>query len=237
MRSLLALFLLILAILLLLPLRAEAQVIDVLTPTLTPRPTVTPTPLTQPLITSPSGGDAVQGQATISGASGVPGFFSYELSFAYSGDPTNTWFLIEESFTPVVDGPLAIWDTFAITDGTYDLRLLVTLIDSSEVETIVRGIRVRNYSPIETSTPTPSQTPTNTPTTDLTLAFVPSETPTATQTPTQTPIPSTVTPLPHNPIEIIPQQIGDSLLRGAAGTLAAFLLLGMYVSLRRRRRL
>lgn len=209
--------------------------IDTPTPTPTATDTATPTPPAQPQITAPAGGEAVQGQVTITGASGVPGFFFAELSFAYAGDPTGTWFLIAETFTPVQSGPLATWDTFAITDGTYDLRLVITLVDGSEMETMIRGVRVRNYSQIEISTPTPSLTPTVTPTVDRTQAFVPSETPPATLTPTASPPPPTVTPLPHNPAEITPQQITDTLLRGAAGTMAAFLLLGMYVSLRRRR--
>ncbi|HLF89570.1 MAG TPA: hypothetical protein VI451_11525, partial [Anaerolineales bacterium] len=210
--------------------------IDTPTPTSTATHTATPTPPPQPQITSPSGGDAVQGQVSISGASGVPGFFYYELTFAYTGDTTGTWFLIEESFNPIQSGALATWDTFAITDGTYDLRLLVTLIDASQMETVVRGVRVRNYTLIETSTPTPSLTPTSAPTTDQTRTFTPPDTLTITPTPTGTPPAPTVTSLPRNPAEIVPQQISDSLLRGAAGTLAAFLLLGMYSSLRRRRR-
>lgn len=212
-----------------------AQEIDTPTPTSTATSTATPTPPAQPQITAPAGGEAVQGQVTISGASGVPGFFYAELSFAYAGDSTGTWFLIEETFTPLQSGSLATWDTFAITDGTYDLRLLITLVDGSEMETFVRGIRVRNYSQIEAATPTASLTPTATPTVDRTQAFVPSETPTVTPTPSASALPPTLTPLPRNPAEVTPQQIGDTLLRGLAGTLAAFLLLGMYASLRRRR--
>jgi hypothetical protein len=230
--------LLLLTILLLIPrpYPVTAQEIDTPTPTPTATSTATPTPPAQPQINTPVGGDAVQGQVSISGSSGIPGFFYYELFFAYTGDTTGTWFLIEESFNPVQEGLLAAWDTFAITDGIYDLRLLITLVDGSQMQTIVRGVRVRNYSQIETNTPTPSLTPTNAPTIDQTLAFAPSETPTPTPIPTGTPLPSTVTPLPRNPAEIIPQQIGDSLLRGVAGTLAAFLLLGLYASLRRRRK-
>lgn len=237
MRPLILFSLALLVFLLMVPLRpVAAQEIDTPTPTSTATATATPTPPAQPQITFPAGGDAVQGQVTLSGASGIPGFFYAELSFTYAGDTTGTWFLIEESFTPIQNSALATWDTFAITDGTYDLRLLITLVDGSQMETIVRGVRVRNYSQIETSTPTPSLTPTNAPTLDQTLAFTPSALPTITLTPTGTPLPPTVTPLPRNPAEIVPQQIGDSLLRGAAGTLAAFLLLGMYTSLRRRRR-
>lgn len=234
-------FFLLLLILLLVtaqPGPAHAQdEIDTPIPTLTATNTATPTPPIRPQITAPSGGEAIQGQVIISGESGIAGFFYAQLSFAYAGDATGTWFLIEETFTPVQDGPLATWDTFAITDGTYDLRLRIVLVDGSEMETVVRGVRVRNYSLIETNTPTPSLTPTASPTMDRTQAFVPSETPTATLTPTASPLPPTATPLPRNPAEITPQQIGDTLLRGAAGTLAAFLLLGMYTSLRRRRNL
>jgi len=215
---------------------AIAQEVDTPTPTPTQLPSSTPTPPARPQITTPSGGEAVQGQVAISGASGIPGFFYYELSFAYTGVTTGTWFLIEESFNPVQNGPLATWDTFAITDGTYDLRLLVTLVDASQMETIVRGVRVRNYTLVETSTPAPSLTPTNAPTTDQTQAFTSPDAPTITPSPTGTPHTPTVTPLPRNPAEISPQQINDSLLRGAAGALAVFLLLGMYTSLRRRRR-
>ncbi|NUM45185.1 MAG: hypothetical protein HUU38_10805, partial [Anaerolineales bacterium] len=86
--------------------------IDTPTPTPTATDTATPTPPAQPQITAPAGGEAVQGQVTITGASGVPDFFFAELSFAYAGDPTGTWFLIAETFTPVQSGPLATWDTF-----------------------------------------------------------------------------------------------------------------------------
>lgn len=228
MRFLLPLFLLFLAGLLLCPPRAAAQEID------TPTPTVALP--ARPKIDAPVGGEALQGQVPISGSSGVPGFFSAELSFAYTGDATGTWFLIQETFDPVQDGLLAVWDTFAITDGVYDLRLLVTLADGSQVETFVRGVRVRNYTPIETSTPTPSPTFTPAPTVDPALAFTSTDIPPATLTPTATPPPPTATPLPRNPAEVTARDIGDSLLRGAAGTLAVYLLLGIYTSLRRRGR-
>lgn len=211
------------------------QEVDTPTPTITPLPTATATPPAHPQLTAPLAGEALLGQVPITGMSGLPNFYEAELFFAYTGDPTGTWFLLDENFNPVQDGLLATWDTFAISDGTYDLRLRITLQDGRTEETVVRGVRVRNYSSIETSTATPTPTPTVSPTVDLTQAFTPSATPTETAPPGATPLPPTLTPLPRNPAEITSQQIGDTLLRGAAGTLAAFLLLGIYLSLRRRR--
>jgi hypothetical protein len=183
---------------------------------------------------TPVGGAPLQGVVPITGSANPAGFFSYEVSFGYAGDTSGTWFIIAESFNPVQQDTLAEWDTFAITDGDYTLRLLVTLVDASQQEVRVENVRVRNYTPIETSTPTPTLTPSLTPTIDRTAAFTPSATPTITPTPSETPTPTvvpTATPLPPNPAEMRASDIANSLVRGAAGVLAAFILLGMYVSI------
>ncbi|MFQ5617120.1 MAG: hypothetical protein ACE5GO_11770 [Anaerolineales bacterium] len=184
-------------------------------------------------IDSHRGGEAIQGQVIITGSTAIDGFFSAELSFTYTGDPTRTWFLIAENFTPVVDGPLAEWDTFNLTDGNYDLRLLVTLLDGSQHTFVVEGIRVRNYSPIETSTPTNTPTITPTPIPRETPASTATNTPTITPTPTETPIPPTPTPLPTNPARLPIGNIANGLARGAAGAMVIFLLLGTYTSFHR----
>ena len=54
---------------------------------------------------------------------------------------------------PVENKRLADWDTTAIADGTYQLRLRVMLNDGNTLETIVPDLRVRNYTAVETSTP------------------------------------------------------------------------------------
>ncbi len=106
------------------------------------------------------------------------GFSSAELLFSYADNPTGTWFLIQSISELPVDGPLAQWDTTTISDGSYTLRLVIRLADGSEIEQSVAGLRVRNYTPIETETPTPS-TPT--------IAPVIVGTSTPTPTPTQLP--------------------------------------------------
>ncbi len=48
----------------------------------------------QVMVDTPKPGEAVQGQVIIAGNVDLEGFQSYEVSFAYQKDETNTWFLI-----------------------------------------------------------------------------------------------------------------------------------------------
>lgn len=171
------------------------------------------------VILSPLAGEAVQGRTPILGTVLDDQLDAWELYFGYAHDETGTWFLIDRDESPVEAARLSEWDTSQITDGLYNLRLVVFLDDGSQFEVIVPDIRVRNYTPIETSTPT--------------------ITPTMLISPTPTPIPPTATtiptptPLPPNPAEITPQEFNNSLLRGALVSLGLFLLMGLYTSLRK----
>jgi len=194
---------------------------------LTPSPsgeTGTPPPNESPTvsISMPFAGQALQGVIAITGNSAIPGFASAELSFAYANDPTGTWFLIAESQIAVENSPLMQWDTTTITDGEYQLRLVVRLANGQQQIASVTGLRVRNYTPVETETPTPSATllPGNTPE------------PTVTPAPTLTPIPPTATAVPPNPAVIGPQDLISNLGRGALGVVALFSLMGIYRSIR-----
>lgn len=125
-------------------------------------------------ITQPASGGVVTGLATLIGTASLPTFDHYELAFAYANNPTDTWFAIGEAYhTAVNDGRLAVWDTTGITDGSYDLRLRVWPTSGDPLTTIVRGVRVRNYSAIETGTPAPTPltppTPTSAPSTPTSL--------------------------------------------------------------------
>lgn len=168
----------------------------------------------------PLAGEAVQGNFSIHGTTGIEGMEAWSLSFAYASDKTGTWFLIAEGTSAIVDDIIAQWDTNTITDGIYNLRLLIDLDDGNELDLIVPDIRVRNYSPIETSTPT--LTPTKDPVQN-----------TATPTLSPTPYPPTPTPLPTNPVEISPADITNNLIYGAMVAVVLFLLIGLYLSLRR----
>jgi len=188
-----------------------------------PRATVTPVFTARPQVTisDPLPGQALQGKYPILGTSAVEEFRSAELSFSYTNDPTDTWFLIFTSAEPVTAGLLAEWDTTQISDGDYDLRLVVTLLDGAQISTVVPGVRVRNYTPIETSTPTPL-TPTSAAETTEVIAG----------TPTNTPQPPTPTPFPTNPAQVSNQGLAASFAQGALFTVGAFALGGLYIAIR-----
>jgi hypothetical protein len=192
----------------------------------TPAPPAEPTGTTgKPAIQFPLPGQALQGTVSISGTTAIADFQSAEIDFAYADNPLNTWFLIAQSQAPVDNGELAQWDTTTISDGVYSLRLTVTQIDGSQQSVTINGLRVRNYTPIETNTPIPI-TPTNTP--------VPGDTavPTITPTPTATPIPPTATSLPPNPAQLSTTDILGSAGKGALAILGLFVLIGFYRSIR-----
>ncbi len=178
---------------------------------------------TGPIITAPLPGAALQGLVSVTGTTALDGFSSAEVSYGYEGDQTGTWFLLQQSRAPVTDGVLATWDTTTISDGNYRLRLQVILGDGRVQEVILRGLRVRNYSIIETSTPTGV----------VATALIPPSQPTSTRTPAPTPARPTPTLMPANPVEVTRADLVFQLLRGINLTLIIFAALGLYVLLRR----
>ena len=187
-----------------------------------------PTPAT-PAITWPTGGEALQGVVAVEGQTAVDGFQFAEVSFAYRSDPTNTWFLIQQSGAPVENGLLANWDTSTITDGDYRLRLQVFFKDGQVREVLVDGLRVRNYSPVETSTPVPAGESAVTPQATLIAPPLPSRTPLADfQVAART-----ITPLPTNPAVLSTERLQRSAVQGITGVFLALLAGGSYAGLRR----
>ena len=186
--------------------------------TLTPQATGT-LPIS---IHNPLPGQAIQGKIFITGISAMTSFQSAEITFGYANDPTETWFFIASSSEPVKDGTLAEWDTTTLSDGEYDLRLMVNLVDGSQLFVIVPGLRIRNYTPIETVTPT-----------QVTPTPAKEEVEVATQTPTSTPVLPTPTAFPENPLQISSRDLATSLGKGALFTLGLFALAGLYSAVRK----
>ena len=177
-------------------------------------------------ISSPEADQIVQGLVIVSGTVTVLGFSSYELSFAYKDDPTETWFTLQNSSLPVFEGELGAWDTTTLTDGDYSLRLRVFLLDGSAQETIVTDLRVRNYTAVPTSTFTPTATPFAeivAPTAQL-IAPLPA---------TATPSHPTPTPFPPNPAGLTVSSISEALGRGAILSLLLILVVSLILRLRR----
>ncbi len=172
--------------------------------------------ISTPRIENPKTGQVLQGVVVITGSTDLKGFQSAEISFRYSstGQARTDWFLIHNGYEPVVNDTLAVWDTTTIADGMYDLRVLVTTDDGRQIEEVVSGLRVRNYTPIETSTPgTVVQTATMQP-----------------DAPTSTSKPLVVTPtaLADNPLVIREGDAHRIFLSGIAIGTGAILLLGLY---------
>jgi hypothetical protein len=168
-------------------------------------------------IKSPVSGEVLQGVVSIQGNSDVINFQSYEIDFSYVDNPTDTWFFISEGKTPVRDGLLGLWDTTTITDGNYILRLRVWLKNGTQVVSTVQGLRIRNYSIIETSTP------------DISAVMKINLTPEK----TDTPVLPTPTPLPRNPIEVSNAMIGRSVIVGFIIAAVFFISTGLYSMVRR----
>jgi hypothetical protein len=179
-------------------------------------------------ISSPLPSEVIQGAVVIRGNTHMDGFLAYEVDFAYSADTTQTWFLIQESTLSIQDGILAVWDTTTITDGEYNLRLMITQTGGESVEVQVSNLRVHNYTPKETDTPMPTQS-------QATLAVnIPNNTEALlfTATPKVTSLPATPVPLSTNPAEISPAQVMMMFGMGAGIITIIFAILGVYIGIR-----
>ena len=177
-------------------------------------------------ILSPEAGQVLKGNFSISGTVTLLGFSSYELSFAYEDDQTQTWFVIASSKTPVYDGELGTWDTTTLTDGDYTLRLQATLLDGSSMQTTISGLRVRNYTAVPTETLVPTSTPVSpflAPTAQLIAPVVI----------TLTPSLPTPTDFPPNPAGLDTPEMTSALGRGALWVLLIFLGVALILRLRR----
>ena len=172
----------------------------------------------QVTITSPQSGDAVQGIVPVIVTSTVDGFIAYQLAFSLSESQTETWFLITESKVAVKGDILGEWDTSNLTDGNYQLRLVVQRESENSILIFAERIRVRNYTPVETNTPGPS----------------PTALPGQTSVPTETTMAATPTSLPPNSAELTSSQIGTSFFTGIGAVLLLFLFVGLYSSLKQR---
>ncbi|MCD6290912.1 MAG: hypothetical protein J7M34_10455 [Anaerolineae bacterium] len=117
------------------------------------------------VITSPQPFSVVRGKVTIEGTAVHPNFLRYELYYSPEPARDDTWVFIGEAhFNQVANGFLGTWETRALPDGLYSLRLRVVRQDYNYDEYIVRGLQVANHQPTDTPTPAATPTPTMTPT-------------------------------------------------------------------------
>lgn len=183
-------------------------------------PTVAP----DVILNRPREGEALQGVASIEGRVQGEGVRGVRVSFTHAEGTPGNWFYISDMELDTEGGSQedfqVEWDTTKITDGNYHIRVSVDYRDGRQVSTTVSGVRIRNYSPIETATPQPAGT--LNPTAQLT------ETPERTAAPTPSPLPS-------NPATLQVEELQGALLKGLGVVMGCFLLLGLYHWIRRRR--
>ncbi len=95
-----------------------------------------------PRIDYPLPGQTVKGVIIISGNTDIEGFSSAEFGFAFIN--SEEWFELGRTQVPVRNGPLFTWDTSAIVDGVYQLRIRVYKIDGSRSETLIQHVAISN---------------------------------------------------------------------------------------------
>ncbi|MCE7947972.1 MAG: hypothetical protein DYG88_11135 [Chloroflexi bacterium CFX4] len=187
------------------------------------------------IITAPAPAQSLIGVVTVQGTAASPNFQRYRLEYAVQGSADPQWFSIVEIAQQVTNGTLALWDTTALSDGAYQLRLRVFLRSGAVLQTVVQGLTVTNRTatalptlpsaatPIATAFPTPGPSPT---------ALIQ-------QPPTLPPRPTvaSLAPPPSAPTEgqravtqaaLVIQALQSAFCNGALFTLFAFALFGAY---------
>ena len=123
----------------------------------TPTPTVTPTPRPRPTkrpeesptpevprvlpplcpdprsnLTWPGVNAVLEGAVQVTGSAYVEGFDRYKLEFGIGSSP-NSWHFILESYAPVQDGPLGVWNVSDLS-GEYTLQLKVVDVTGNWID-------------------------------------------------------------------------------------------------------
>ncbi len=154
-------------------------------------------------ILAPTSGTQVFGIVQVEGTASLGGEFQYyKLEFAPAG--TEGWAdLVGQASQQVVNGQLGVWDSAAVPDGAYSIRLRVVDPTGNYCETIVTNILVQNAAPptptVEvTATPEETEAPPIQNAVPTPLPTTPAPEVTGTPEPTETPEPGgpTATPEP-----------------------------------------
>ena len=95
-------------------------------------------------ITSPTDGQALRGNVAITGAATHPDFERYELAYGPDPNPNDAWQVFSGNNQSVDNGPLGIWNTSVVADGTYIIRLRVIRKDGNYNEAFARGLKIGN---------------------------------------------------------------------------------------------
>jgi hypothetical protein len=188
-------------------------------------------------ITSPAPSAVVRGTILVEGTAIDTDFRYYRLDWAPDPPVGGVWNPIQPPVAQQVrDGVLGLWDTTAVPDGLYLIRLQIIRNDALVPEVQVR-VQVANATP--TPSPSPTPPPTSTPPPG-TATPGPSPTPLIWQPPTRTPRPTegpgtpTATPSGPDPANspFRPERLRGASCTGVWITLGVFVSLGLYSLIR-----
>ncbi len=126
----------------------------------------------RPVIAQPEQDAQVRGVVQLVGTATHAQFQRYELYYASGPNPAdNAWIFIgpDAHFQQQPLGLLGTWDSRAVPDGTYVLRVRVVKKDGNYVDSEPRRVVVANAKPAETATATVTPTSSTSPTPAATL--------------------------------------------------------------------
>ena len=106
-------------------------------------------------IITPVRDQTLRGSVTIQGSANAPAFARYELAYASEPELMN-WIVIGGGIQPVESGFLGVWNTRALPDGQYALRLQVFGLDGRLSEALVRNLKLANAQEAGASAPASS---------------------------------------------------------------------------------
>lgn len=194
----------------------------------------------QCLIASPASNSQVRGQVSVQGSATHANFTWYQIGYALDPNPDGKWTFFFNGETAVNNGQLAVWNTAALPDGTYQLILEVHRNDGNLDLCFAGKIQVNNTMPTPTFTtaplPTAATTPTALPTAAETPTVLVEQPPTATPraTPTFSPV-DNPTPTPEQTrikLPIDPASIRTASCQGAKITVLIVVVVALYFVIR-----
>lgn len=90
----------------------------------------------------PKPGQEIRGKISLIGTVDILNFGFYKYEYAIKGDPA--WSTILAGREIIKNGELGFWDTSEIINGEYELRLVVSINDGTELPPCVIDLRVMN---------------------------------------------------------------------------------------------
>jgi hypothetical protein len=175
-------------------------------------------------IQSPVDGEYLQGTIQIIGTVTGTGLQTAEISFRYQDSQSQSWFVINQITSSVVEDVIATWDTSTIADGVYQIRVLAVFENGREQEKIINNLSVRNYTPFDPiKTENPAVLPTEKLQNQIEIVEV---------TPT---LRSSPTPMPPNEMVISQSQFITTAIQGGILGVLFLFVISLFIIIRGRK--